>query len=119
MTKRYAIVGGRDFPDLGIVREFVRKLPKGTTIISGAARGVDKCAADEAKRCGLSVEEIPVTPEEWAKFGKAAGHMRNSKIVAANLDGIIAFWDGASKGTKNCIEQARAKGIPVRVFGLP
>ena len=30
-------------------------------------------------------------------------------------DGVIAFWDGKSKGTKNTIELSKQKNIPVKI----
>jgi hypothetical protein len=36
--------------------------------------------------------------------------------MADNADALIAFWDGESKGTKNMIDNARRKGLAVRVI---
>jgi hypothetical protein len=40
-----AVVGSRDFADLDSVRPFVHQLPAGVLVLSGGARGVDRCAA--------------------------------------------------------------------------
>ena len=31
-------------------------------------------------------------------------------------DLVLAFWDGASRGTKFVIDNCKRRGIPVRVF---
>lgn len=54
-------------------------------------------------------------PADWEQHGKSAGHIRNAKM-ADNADALIAFWDGESKGTKNMIDNARRKGLAVRVI---
>ena len=122
--ERVAIVGSRSYEDelkreresplwLRIV-EAIAELPADTIVVSGGARGVDRMAATAARALGLKVEVIPVKPEEWKKFGRAAGPIRNGKIARA-CDRMIAFYDGESSGTANAIEQTRALGKPVDV----
>ena len=112
---KVAIVGSRDYTDLQAVWNFVERLASrrpDAIIISGGARGVDTMAACAGRFFGLEVIELE---PEWARLGKAAGHARNSDIVAA-ADILIAFWDGTSTGTKDSIDKARQKGIKVKVF---
>jgi hypothetical protein len=120
-----AIVGSRDFPDVDAVRDFVLGLRPTTKVISGGARGVDLLAVNTAKARGLEVEVIPVTPDEWNKLGKAAGPLRNTKLVE-QADFVVAFLGpckearcklmescprgGWSHGTSDTIEKARAAG---------
>lgn len=56
---------------------------------------------------------------EWDKHGKAAGHVRNSKMLNESPDIVISFHHdlNISKGTRNCVEQAEKLGIPVRRIG--
>jgi len=35
--------------------------------------------------------------------------------MAERADALIAFWDGESRGTSNMIEEAKSKGLAVRV----
>lgn len=105
---RYAIVGSRDYANLDRVRRFVAKLPEGSTVVSGAARGVDETAEGSARARGLEVLSFPA---DWAQ-GRGAGHARNADIVAA-ADIVVAFWDGTSRGTKNSIDRAMAARKPV------
>jgi YspA, cpYpsA-related SLOG family len=109
---KVAIVGSREYPNLSKVRAYIQNLPIDTIIVSGGARGVDKCAEKVAQGIGLRTE---IYPADWHKFGKAAGMKRNQQIVEAS-DRIVAFWDGASKGTKNTIDTAKKLGKGVTVF---
>ena len=55
---------------------------------------------------GFTVE---IFMAEWDKYGRAAGPIRNEKMVdIANL--VIAFWDGKSRGTKSLIKYAERAG---------
>lgn len=107
-----AIVGSRDYPDLRAVRRYVRALPRGTVVITGGARGVDRIVEDEAKRCGLMVR---IYLPDWERDGKAAGFIRNRHIVDA-AERLVAFHHDGSKGTADSIRLARKRGIPVEVY---
>lgn len=111
MGDRVAIIGSRDFADLDAVRAFVRGLPVDTVVVSGGARGVDRVAAAEAQRCGLT---IVVYRADWIRYGRRAGYLRNVSIVE-HAERVVAFWDGASKGTRHTIEIARRAGTPVEI----
>lgn len=107
------VVGSREFSELERVREFVRALPAGTTVISGGARGVDKTAIEEALSLGLGAEEHLA---EWDKYGKRAGYLRNEQMVLSKPDFCVAFWDGKSCRTMHTINLCREHGIPVEVI---
>lgn len=111
MSKRVAIVGSRDFPRLSWVREFVSRLPEGTTVVSGAARGVDRAAEVSAAENGLTVESFE---PDWST-GRGAGLARNTEIVA-RAEVVVAFWDGASRGAMDTVGKARAAGKPTFVI---
>ena len=49
---------------------------------------------------------FPSRSADWERYGRGAGMIRNKQIIA-DADVVIAFWDGASKGTKNSVELAR------------
>lgn len=94
--------------DHGRVRRFVAKLPDGSTVVSGAARGVDETAEGSARARGLEVLSFPA---DWSQ-GRGAGHARNAEIVAA-ADIVVAFWDGQSRGTRNSMDRAMAARKPL------
>ncbi len=112
---RVAIVGSRDFSDLGAVRDFVRSLPADTTVVSGGARGVDSAAETAASSRGLPVKSFPA---DWNRFGRSAGIRRNADIVR-NSDVVVAFHQGGSRGTQNSIDLARGMGKPVFIIPPP
>lgn len=83
--------------------------PRITTLIHGGARGADEGAA----RWGES-EHIRVIayPADWKKHGKAAGPIRNARMIAEGKpDVVIAFPGG--RGTADMVRQASAARIPV------
>lgn len=110
--KKLAIVGSRDYPDLAEVAAFVAALPEDTHIISGGAPGVDSVAEEAARRRGWVVQVI--RPDYDRYLPKVAPLMRNTEIVAA-ADEVVAFWDGASRGTEDALKKAREMGKPVRI----
>lgn len=69
-------------------------------IVSGGARGVDMAARSYALSHGLKLTEfLP----QYERYGRAAPIRRNVQIVD-DADFVIAFWDGANRGTKFVIE---------------
>jgi hypothetical protein len=107
----YAIVGSRNYEKLHLVIQLVNKLDQDSTVISGAALGPDKLAVQAAKQRGLKTKEVEAN---WARFGKAAGQVRNPELVKL-ADKIIAFWDGKSAGTQRTIQLARRAGKPLLI----
>lgn len=98
-----AVVGSRTFADEKLLdetlSEFHAKNPI-TKIVSGGARGADSLAEKWARGKGIPVT---VYPAEWEKYGRRAGMIRN-RLIIADCQHCIAFWDGVSRGTKNDID---------------
>jgi hypothetical protein len=44
-------------------------------------------------------------PADWDTHGKSAGFKRNKEMAEVS-QGLIAFWDNVSKGTKHMIDIA-------------
>ena len=56
---------------------------------------------------------------DWKKYGRAAGPKRNeamTKYIFYKNGTALFFWDGKSKGTKNCILNATSLCIPVSIY---
>ena len=101
---KLAIVGSRSFSDYELLKESVlRSFPNVSLIVSGGAKGADKLGEKLADELGLKTE---IYLPDWARYGKGAGLVRNELIIK-NSEGVIAFWDGLSKGTKKSIEISR------------
>ena len=109
---RVAVIGSRGL----MVDDLTPYLPQDTTeIISGGAKGIDACAKAYAQVHGLSFTEfLP----EYERYGRYAPLKRNQLIIA-RAELVIAFWDGASRGTKYTIDQCKQSNVPVLVFLLP
>ena len=110
---RVAIVGSRHFPELERVVEYIRSLPARASIITGSASGVDAAATKAAREKGIPVQVIPASFDELADASKSAA--RNQRLVDA-CDVLVAYWDGASKGTRTTVERALDSGKEVHVF---
>ena len=106
---KIAIIGSRNIfiDDLG------KYLPENVTeIVSGGAKGVDKCAKKYAENYNIKITEfLP----EYSKYGKAAPLKRNIQIIEY-ADEVLAFWDGKSKGTKHVIDSCEKLGKKVTVI---
>lgn len=74
-------------------------------------RGADYLAKLAAQALNLTC--VPC-PADWAAHGRAAGPIRNS-LMAEHGNGLLAFWDGESKGTEDMIKKMKAKGKSTRV----
>lgn len=109
------VCGDRHWTDGKAIYDRLQSLPADTTIIEGGARGADRLAAEQAELLGFAVVEIPA---RWELHGKAAGPLRNSRMLDMQPDLVIAFHSNLSesKGTRNCIGQARDRGIPIEVI---
>lgn len=100
---KVAIIGSREFNDYELLCNSLEKVKdKITLIISGGARGADSLAERFASENNI---KTLIYKPDWDKFGKRAGFLRNKDIIAA-ADIIVAFWDGASKGTESGINLA-------------
>ena len=110
---RVAIVGSRRFSDPARVTDYVNSLPPRASIITGSASGVDAAATRAARTRGIAVRVLPASLEELDDAGKAAA--RNQKLIDA-CDVLVAFWDGASKGTRATVDRALDSGKEVHVF---
>ncbi len=109
-----AFVGSRTYPRLPLVAQTVRWLNDELTfvLVSGHGGAVDCLAEQTQQAC-----QAPylIYPAEWRKYGKRAGYLRNVDIVRAS-DGVIAFWDGQSRGTRATLRHAELEKKPVFVI---
>jgi hypothetical protein len=110
------ICGSRNWKNFRIIEEFILHLPKGTVIIEGDCRGADRIAGYLGRKYGYEV--IPVAAD-WFQYGKAAGPIRNQKMLDDyHPDCVVAFHNNLkySKGTKDMVERAKKAGIEVQVI---
>jgi predicted Rossmann fold nucleotide-binding protein DprA/Smf involved in DNA uptake len=110
---RVGIVGSRRFADLARVEDYVRELPAAASIVTGSASGVDAAVARAARERGVPVRILGASFEEARDANAAAS--RNQRLVDL-CDMLVAFWDGASQGTRRTIDRALDSGKEVHVF---
>jgi hypothetical protein len=110
------VAGGRDFNNFELLRTEIWKAHKdigqeemSMAIVSGMARGADAMGASFAHYHGIKLYKFPA---DWDQHGKAAGFIRN-KEMGDFADGLLAFWDGQSRGTKHMIDYMRSLDKPI------
>ena len=119
MTTKVLVTGSRDLKDYQTVYDaldeiYVQKSP--LIVIHGAARGADSFADSWA------VFRANVTPvrvlADWENDGRAAGPIRNSRMLELNPDIVLAFFqEGAGNyGTRHMTKLARESGYEVKAY---
>jgi hypothetical protein len=88
--------------------------PERPVLVHGACGGADAMADALWKLWGWPTEPHPA---DFALLGRAAGPQRNTRMVDLGADLCLAFPLPGSRGTKDCVQRARAAGIPVRIYG--
>lgn len=116
MPIKVLITGGRHFKDRILVYSVLDALNHFLTIsclVHGDASGVDTFADDWGKTHSIHVERNPVSAYDWKIQGRAAGPIRNQRMLQKNLDTnmVIAFPDG--RGTANMVKIAERHAVPV------
>jgi ABC-type enterochelin transport system substrate-binding protein len=108
------IAGGRTFNDYDSLKDTLDEIltVEDFEVVSGGARGVDALGERYAKEKGHSVKLFPA---DWDKHGKAAGPIRNEEM-AKYADGLVAFWDGSSRGTASMIKKAEKHNLEIKVI---
>lgn len=106
-------MGSRHFAAPDRVAEYVRSLPRGASIVTGSASGVDAEVTRAARELGIPVRVLPASFDEVADASRSAD--RNRRLIEA-CDVLVAFWDGASHGTRVTVERALDAGKETHVF---
>ncbi len=112
------VCGSRDWNDIVVIRDRLTKLQDqcpDAIIIEGGCDGADIMARQVSRAIGLDLVEFPAN---WTKHGKAAGPIRNIKMLDTKPSLVIAFHDNLSqsKGTKHITTEARKRGIEVEII---
>lgn len=107
--------GDRNWANLTVIKKVLSNYDNTTTIISGGARGADTLSELAAIDLGMN---LIVMYAQWDIYGKAAGPIRNRKMLAQEPNLVIAFHSNISesKGTADMIRIAKKAGIPVTLI---
>ena len=101
------VCGGRDFTDYDRVCRVLDGLAI-TRIIHGDCRGADRLAQRWALERVIAETAVPA---QWARYGNAAGFMRNAQMLGLKPDVVVAFPGGP--GTRDMVNRARYAGVTV------
>jgi predicted Rossmann-fold nucleotide-binding protein len=104
------IAGGRDYQvtrqGYDMLDQLLRRINI-TGVVSGCARGADKCGERWAAARGIYVARFPA---DWKKHGRRAGPVRN-RMMAQYADAVVLFPGG--RGTDNMHLEASKAGLPI------
>lgn len=120
---RILITGSRNWNDAAAMQAALAKIlveflenPVGTrmpTLVHGDCEGADLMAAAWWTALRMPTESHPAN---WKELGRAAGPIRNQKMVDLGADLCLAFPMPKSRGTWDCVRRAREAGIPVEII---
>lgn len=86
-------------------------------IVEGGARGADSLARKACKKLDIEFKEYRAN---WKKYGKAAGPIRNQKMLDDNVDvDLVAIFHenlNKSKGTKDMMKRAEKENKKIVRF---
>ncbi len=113
---RILITGSRSWVDEKEIESALKPLfdaDSSTVLVSGACpTGADKLCEKYWRGRGGTVERHPA---DWGTYGKAAGFVRNRKMVDLGADYCFAFIKNGSSGATHTANSAIAEGIETRI----
>ena len=112
------VCGGRGYFNAEKVNKTLDELneeKKITVIIHGGATGADALAEKWAESRFVRPHRFPIFKEDWKKYGKAAGPLRNTRMLLLGKPDLVVAFPGHD-GTNDMIKQATNAGVEVRRF---
>lgn len=107
--KKILVCGGRSFFDYKKICQILDQfISEEVIIIHGGASGADALANIWAITNNKEIREYKAN---WDKYGKAAGPIRNSKMLEENPNIVIAFPGG--RGTADMVFKSKQLNIKV------
>jgi hypothetical protein len=122
---RVIVTGSRHWTDYDTIHSRLAQFPRGTVIVHGAngvkkgrkarpEKSTDALADWAARELGFEVEQHEA---DWDRYGRDAGPIRNGEMFDAGpCDMVVAFPLPGSRGTWDCVNRAKKRGIPVEVI---
>jgi len=110
---RVLICGSVTFENISLIDKAVKRLPLGSVVITGLARGADTIGRTLALDRGLLVDDWEAW---WDKQGKAAGPIRNQRMLDfGKPEQVIAFFSDRlnSRGTHDMVKRIEKAKIVV------
>jgi hypothetical protein len=117
---RVLVTGGRDYGAKREDRELLgnmidRHLYYGGTLIHGACpTGADALADQWISQSNIRSSRVAIErfTADWERDGKAAGPIRNSRMLAEGKPDIVLAFPGG-RGTADMVRKAKAAGVMV------
>lgn len=106
---RVLVCGGRDYTDRESVWEALGRA-NAEWIVQGGARGADRLAKQWAAFYQRKRVEYPA---DWATYGKAAGTIRNQRMLTDSRPNLVVAFPGG-RVTSDMVRRARKAGVPVQ-----
>jgi hypothetical protein len=110
---RIGVTGGRDYNNethvysiLDLHKRAIECLGLSMTLVVGDALGADYIASQWAIERGVTFDKHVA---DWNEHGKAAGPLRNLKMINSGIDKLLAFPGG--RGTLHMTTNAERNGI--------
>jgi hypothetical protein len=113
---RVLVCGGRDYHDTQRVYRALDQLHKREPIgvvIEGDAPGPDRIAGYWARKKRIDNLKFPA---DWETYGKAAGPVRNKKMLDEGKPDLVVAFPGG-RGTADMVQRARSAGVEVIEVG--
>ena len=109
------ICGSRDWTDPVPITRVLERLPVGSLVVHGGARGADMIAAKLAHEMGYHAARVDAL---WDVYKKAAGPRRNAAmgLLLPAVACVYAFPLGEARGTSDMLARARKAGARVTVY---
>jgi hypothetical protein len=109
---RVLVCGGRDYADIPRVFNVLESYDVDytfTLLIHGGAPGADKAACKWARSMKVPIQSFPAN---WKVYGKAAGPIRNRRMLVEGKPNLVIAFPGG-RGTADMVKQAKEHGIEV------
>ena len=124
------IAGSRSINDFDIVQKAISLCPFSISeVVSGGANGVDLLGEEYGRKENIPIKvfkpswgnlDVPgaiVKTNKYGEYNAKAGIDRNEQM-GNYADGLIAVWDGVSKGTDHMINYMKKLGKKVFVYNI-
>lgn len=109
----WLICGGRKFSDQamfdGAMSDILSLRGCPSKVVHGKQTGADMMADAWAKKMAIRVESVEA---DWIKYGRAAGPIRNEKMLREHTPSTIVAFPGGD-GTRDMVRKAHAAGVEV------
>lgn len=109
---RVLITGGRSFENRALLEKTLDSLHHEreiTTLIHGAAKGVDTMAGEWRRTRKV---DVIACPANWARYRRAAGPIRNKQMLVEHQPDLVVAFPG-STGTANMVTIAHKARVEV------